>query len=98
MLRDKRVWIKSRLLESSRGGRAKLAPKVPQPYLTKSVFEVVYKSEFPHKSVNLFFSITNMKHELTSLGRRGLLQNDFFLCVKPCPGFPRNSQPKGSSS
>ena len=35
------------------------------------------KSQFPHKSINLFFIITNIKNELTGLRGGWLMQNDF---------------------
>ena len=44
--------------------------------LYKSVHNVVLQSQFPHKSVNLPFIITNMKNKLTNLCGNWLLQND----------------------
>ena len=44
------------------------------------------RSQFPHKSVNLSFIITDVKHKLTDLRGHRLLQNDFVttLCeIRP---------------
>ena len=38
-----------------------------QAYLTQSVFKVVCRSQLPHKSVNLSFTITNIKNKSTDL-------------------------------
>ena len=45
-------------------------------YLTESVYEVIFKSPFPHKSVNSSFIITNMNNQLTDLCGNWLLPNN----------------------
>ena len=39
----------------------------PTPYTPHSVFEVVCISQFPHKSVKLFFILVCVKDQLTDL-------------------------------
>ena len=43
----------------------------------KVFFKLFCRSQFPHKSVNLSFSITYAKKRLTDLCGNSLLQNDF---------------------
>jgi len=49
----------------------------PSWLISQKVFIKFFcKSQFPHKSVNISFIITNMKNEFTNLCRNALLQND----------------------
>ena len=43
--------------------------KGPRFYLTQSVYKVSLQSQFPHKSVNVPFIITNIKNRLTDFCR-----------------------------
>ena len=51
-------------------------------YFTQSVYKAFFRSQLPHRSVNLLFTITNIKHKLTDLCGNLLVQNDFknILC------------------
>ena len=46
-------------------------------YLTQSIVKSCCRNQFPHKSVNVFFTITYTKNESTDLCRNRLWQNDF---------------------
>ena len=75
------------------------APELPAPGLRsrashthtliihKLFIKSFYKSQFPHKSVNLSLLFTNMKNKLTDLCGNRLLQNDFIntLCETNSP-------------
>jgi hypothetical protein len=49
------------------GGRAGQDEGGDAYYLTESVYNVVWKSQFPLKSVNLFFMLVITKDKLTDL-------------------------------
>ena len=52
--------------------------KFPDDFISQNLFVKSFcKSQFPHKSVNLSFSITNVKNKFTDLCGNWLLQNDF---------------------
>ena len=44
----------------------------------KVFIKLLCESQFPHKFVNLFFIIANIKNELMDLRRNLLLHNDFY--------------------
>ena len=61
-----------------------------QVYLTKIVLKLFCRSPLPHKFVNLAFSITYIKDELTNLRGNRLFEIDFenALCEMEVSGVP----------
>jgi len=67
------------MLTDSLGVRCKLVNvgAATSLFSQKVFIKLFYKSQFPHKSVNLSFIITDTKNKVTDLCGNRLLPNDF---------------------